>query len=47
MQLWAGKKIPLPSPEEITQGRGGGGGCVNKIKISLAVELIHLMGKVF
>lgn len=42
MQLWAANKIPLPRPKEIILGEK-----INKISISLAVELIHLIGKLF
>lgn len=37
LQLWAGNKIPLPRRKEIILGEK-----INKIRISLAVELIHL-----
>lgn len=42
VQLWAANKIPLPRPKEIILGEK-----INKISISLAVELIHLIGKLF
>lgn len=44
MQPWAGNKMLFSSPEEITLGGGGG---INKIKISLSVELIYYMEEVF